>query len=61
MPSYWEESPFTDKAPEEYEDIRTRLVPLKDIPALLNDPHCYFALEVKMILRYLLIRFMDIR
>lgn len=50
---------FEEKHLEEFEDIETKLYPLKEIPMMLKDKNLFMALEVKMILRYILIRFQD--
>lgn len=50
---------LTDRHLEKFEDIETKFYPLEEIPALLEDSNLFIALEVKMILRYILIRFQD--
>lgn len=48
---------FEKRHLEPDEDIATRLVPLSEVKKELQDPTIFFALEVKMIMRYLLLRF----
>ncbi len=46
-----------EKKLEDFEDISTRLVPLKDVPAMMKDPTCHIPLPVRLCLHYLLERF----
>ena len=49
---------FKEKRLEEFEDIRCRLVPLKEIPNILEDTaHYVVPLTARLMLRYLLERF----
>lgn len=46
-----------EKKLEDFEDISTRLVPLKDVPAMMKDPAYHIPLPVRLCLHYLLERF----
>lgn len=43
---------------EEFEDIKTRLVPLKDIDKVLNDPNIFMAMNIRLLMLYLKERFL---
>lgn len=48
---------FENKNLEEFEDIKTNLYSVKQVKEMLNDSNYFFALEVRTLLMYLLIRF----
>lgn len=43
---------------EEFEDIKIRLVPLKDIDKVLNDPNIFMAMNIRLLMLYLKERFL---
>lgn len=42
---------------EEFEDISVKLFPLKEIEKMLDDPQYFFALNVRLLIKYLILRF----
>lgn len=50
---------FKENRLEEFEDISVKLIPLKEIKKMLEDEQYFFALNVRLLLKYLLLRFKD--
>ena len=50
---------FKENRLEEFEDISVKLIPLKEIEKMLEDEQYFFALNVRLLLKYLLLRFKD--
>ncbi len=48
---------FASNHLEEFEDISTKLIPLKELEAMLDDDRYLFALSVRLIIKYLIMRF----
>lgn len=48
---------FMTKDLEEFEDIKTRLYDIEEVNKMLSDESCFFALEVRTLLLYLIQRF----
>lgn len=48
---------FKDNKLEEFEDISVKLIPLKEILKMLDDPQYFFALNVRLLIKYLALRF----
>ena len=46
---------------EEFEDIRTDLYTIGQVEEMLKDKTCFFALEVRTLMLYLMLRFKDYR
>ena len=42
---------------EEFEDISVKLILLKEIEKMLDDPQYFFALNVRLLIKYLILRF----
>lgn len=51
---------FLTKDLEEFEDINTRLYDIEEVKKMLSDENCFFALEVRTLLLYLIQRFTKI-
>ncbi|MCI2068271.1 MAG: NUDIX hydrolase [Bacilli bacterium] len=48
---------FENRELEEFEDIGYRLVPMQQVKDLLDSPDYFFAMQIRMIIKYLLERF----
>ena len=50
---------FKDNHLEEFEDISIKLIKLKEVEKMLDDPSYFFAMNVRLIIKYLLLRFKE--
>ena len=48
---------FKENRLEEFEDISVKLIPIKELEKMLVDPHYFFALNVRLLIKYLSLRF----
>ena len=48
---------FANNKLEEFEDIKTRLIPLDELVNMLDDPTYFFAMNVRLLVKYLSLRF----
>lgn len=48
---------FTESKKEEFEDIKTRLIPLNELVRMLDDDKYFFAMNVRLLVKYLSLRF----
>ena len=48
---------FTDSKKEEFEDIKTRLIPLDELVKMLDDDKYFFAMNVRLLVKYLSLLF----
>ena len=50
---------FKENHLEEFEDISIKLIKLKEVEKMLDDPSYFFAMNVRLIIKYLLLRFKE--
>ena len=50
---------FSENKLEEFEDISIKLIKLKEVEKMLGDPSYFFAMNVRLIIKYLLLRFKE--
>ena len=50
---------FKENHLEEFEDISIKLIKLKEVEKMLEDPSYFFAMNVRLIIKYLLLRFKE--
>ena len=50
---------FKENHLEEFEDISIKLIKLKEVEKMLKDPSYFFAMNVRLIIKYLLLRFKE--
>lgn len=48
---------FKENRLEEFEDISVKLIPLKELEKMLDDPQYFFALNVRLLIKYFILRF----
>ena len=48
---------FSNNKLEEFEDIKTRLIPLDELVKMLDDDNYFFAMNVRLLVKYLFLRF----
>ena len=48
---------FKENRLEEFEDISVKLIPIKEVEKMLDNPQYFFALNVRLLIKYLILKF----